>query len=827
MTESNVIRKPIASRAELRRLYDLEATELGLTTQVFSDGPINAEVAVIGEGPGESEIRHGIPFAGGSGKALLDECRKYNLARHNMYITNVVKRQISLSSKTDARHAVSRSELSKWISLLIWELKQLPNLRYVLLMGNYAIESLLHHQGVTEWRGSVLDYVLPDTGRTVQLVITFNPAYILREPKLHPVFRMDMYKLGRVIAGKHKPHEIIPIINPDAKLIQEYLLGVANSPNPVALDIETTSRQVSCIGLAIDSHEAICINLRDETANRFDLHEEIAILKAIQRTLSKKKVIAQNGIFDSYYCWQKIGLFFRVTFDTMLAHHLLYPQLPHSLGFLTTQYTTHPYYKDEGKLWREGGDIDMFWRYNCKDAALTYHIHKALTKSLEDKKLLDFFLNHVMRVQPHLVQSTVHGIACDLALKEKLKADLREDVQNLYQEFNRLVQEATDDPNYIVNPNSPLQLGELFFRRLKLRGRGFSTDATNRARILVDPRTSGDAKEVLTALDRYKTEAKFLSTYVESEVDEDGRFRCVYKQHGVSKAPGRLSSSQTVDGTGMNLQNQPRRGYEMFKADDGCVFIYLDASQAEARVVGWYYDIEKWKEDFERARKDKSFDCHRALASDMFKIPYAQTPTEDYDSDHRPTKRYIAKRCRHGLNYRMQAARLSEVTELPYHEARRAWHIYHSLTPELRRGWAKEEEKARRTKELVNAYGRPWKIIQRVDERVLESIVAFYPQSTIGDHVQRAWYMAEEDDEWPTGKARVAMNIHDALIGIAEPQVAKKALSILKSHMENPIQITNLYNTKTEKLIIPAECKISQPDESGIHRWSGLKTIDL
>src|SRR4029077_18978921 len=159
-----------------RKLFNLEAENLDLTVQVFSDGPINSTLAIIGEGPGESEIRHGIHFAGGSGHVLLNEARKYDLARHSVYITNVVKRQISLSSKGDARHSVSRAELSKWISLLHWELRQLPNLRYVLLMGNYAIEALLHHQGVTEWRGSVLDYDLD--GRKIKLILTYNPAYV-------------------------------------------------------------------------------------------------------------------------------------------------------------------------------------------------------------------------------------------------------------------------------------------------------------------------------------------------------------------------------------------------------------------------------------------------------------------------------------------------------------------------------------------------------------------------------------------------------------------------------------------------------------------------
>jgi DNA polymerase I-like protein with 3'-5' exonuclease and polymerase domains len=478
-------------------------------------------------------------------------------------------------------------------------------------------------------------------------------------------------------------------------------------------------------------------------------------------------------------------------------------------------------------MWREGGDINAFWTYNCKDAALTYACYTALQRDLKKYKLEGFFQDHVMRLQPHLVQATVHGVACDMARKEKIKEQLSEDVAKLKARFDELIYQATGDEDYLINPNSPAQLADLLFTQLSLRGRGTSTDESNRNRILADDRTPPIAKEILTTLGAYKKDHKFLSTYANSKVDSDGRFRTVYRQHGVSRAPGRLSSSQTADGTGMNLQNQPQRAYEMFVADPGCCFIYFDASQAEARVVGWYYDIEKWKEDFERARIDRSYDCHRALASEMFKIPYNQVPLKDFDARGQKTIRFTAKRCRHGLNYRMQIHRLAEVTGLPFSEARRAFHLYHTLTPELRRGWKKEEEKVRRVKELRNAFGRPWKVIQRLDDSVLESIIAFYPQSTVGDKVSRVWYQSEEDDKWPHGRARIAMNNHDALIGIAEHAVAKKALAIMKKYMEEPILISNVYGTKTEKLIIPAECKISVADNQGEHRWSNLEDIEL
>lgn len=815
----------ISSRAEILSLFTIEAENMDLHIDVFSDGPVNSEVAFVGEGPGESEVRNKLPFVGGSGKFLWNEARRYDLHRHTVYTTNVVKRQISLSSQANARHAVGREELSKWISLVRWELSQLPNLKFVFLMGNYALQAFTSLTGITNYRGSVLDYELD--GRKIKLICAFNPAYILREPKYEPIFVMDLHKLSRVINGTFKPYEIKAIINPSLREVSEYLKKLAADSRPVSLDIETIAGEVACIGLANSPHEAMCINLRDEKQNRFSITEEAQLWKDLQAFVSKNKIIAQNGVFDSYYCWLKSNLKFNIHFDTMLAHHLLFPQLPHSLAFLVTQYTTHPFYKDEGKLWREGGDINVFWTYNCKDAALTWACYRSLLRDLEKYKLERFFFDHVMRLQPHLVQATVHGVACDLVRKEKIKEQLSEDVAALKARFNELVAQATDDGDYLINPNSPAQLADLLFTKLNLRGRGTSTDESNRNRLLADDRTAPVAKEILSTLNIYKKESKFLGTYANSEVDPDGRFRTVYRQHGVSRAPGRLSSSQTIDGTGMNLQNQPQRAYEMFIADPGCCFIYFDASQAEARVVGWYYDIEKWKEDFERARIDKSYDCHRALAAQMFKIPYDKVPKKDFDAKGNKTVRFTAKRCRHGLNYRMQVHKLAEVTGLPFYEARRAFHIYHALTPELRRGWQKEEEKVKRVKELRNAFGRPWKVIQRIDDTVLESIIAFYPQSTIGDKVTRVWYQSEEDDAWPRGRARIAMNNHDALIGIAEFAVAEKALSIMKKHMEEAIFITNVYGTKTEKLIIPAELKISKPDKDGVHRWSGLVDIEL
>src|SRR4249920_4162984 len=108
---------PPLDRAELSNEFRAQAAQLLLDTEVFSDGPLSASIAIVGEGPGETEIRHPqrLPFVGGAGHLLWDALRNFGISRTNTYVTNVVKRQISLSRVGGEKHIVHRDELEKWI----------------------------------------------------------------------------------------------------------------------------------------------------------------------------------------------------------------------------------------------------------------------------------------------------------------------------------------------------------------------------------------------------------------------------------------------------------------------------------------------------------------------------------------------------------------------------------------------------------------------------------------------------------------------------------------------------------------------------------------
>ena len=143
----------------------------GRTTVVFGEGDPNADLMVVGEGPGHDEDIQGRPFVGRSGQ-LLDRLllEEAGLERRQVYIANVVKcRPPGNRDPEPAEIDACRPFLEQQIDLIA------P--RVILTLGNFATRVLLGtKQGITQLRGNVYQF----RGDAAQLVPTFHPAAALR-----------------------------------------------------------------------------------------------------------------------------------------------------------------------------------------------------------------------------------------------------------------------------------------------------------------------------------------------------------------------------------------------------------------------------------------------------------------------------------------------------------------------------------------------------------------------------------------------------------------------------------------------------------------------
>jgi DNA polymerase len=144
---------------------------------VFGVGNTRAHWMIVGEAPGEQEDLQGEPFVGKSGQLLDNMLRSIQLGRADaapdkqVYIANSVK------CRPPGNRNPEPDELAQCEPFLIRQV-ELVRPKIILAMGRFAVQSLLRsHEPIGKLRGRVHRY------QGVPLIVTYHPAYLLRNPE--------------------------------------------------------------------------------------------------------------------------------------------------------------------------------------------------------------------------------------------------------------------------------------------------------------------------------------------------------------------------------------------------------------------------------------------------------------------------------------------------------------------------------------------------------------------------------------------------------------------------------------------------------------------
>jgi len=158
---------------------------------VFSDGNFDSKIMVVGEGPGQKEDELGKPFVGDAGLLLNKMLNAININREDIYITNVVNYRPPNNRKPEPAEIIRYSEyLRKHISII--------NPKILILMGSTAMESLFGAKiKISKERGNWKDVIIGD--KTFLTMITFHPAYLLRQPDQKKYSWSDLKEIRKKI----------------------------------------------------------------------------------------------------------------------------------------------------------------------------------------------------------------------------------------------------------------------------------------------------------------------------------------------------------------------------------------------------------------------------------------------------------------------------------------------------------------------------------------------------------------------------------------------------------------------------------------------------
>jgi len=155
---------------------------------VFGEGSAVADVAVVGEAPGQEEDRTGRPFVGRAGRMLDLLLMSAGWERASVYICNVLK----------CRPPGNRNPLPDEVDactgrFLHAQLEAIAP-RVILAVGRFAIQALLGtDEAVSRLRGRLHAY------RGTPVVVSYHPAYLLRSPQMVRMAWDDFQQLRAVL----------------------------------------------------------------------------------------------------------------------------------------------------------------------------------------------------------------------------------------------------------------------------------------------------------------------------------------------------------------------------------------------------------------------------------------------------------------------------------------------------------------------------------------------------------------------------------------------------------------------------------------------------
>lgn len=691
------------------------------------------QIAIVGEAPGAQEEIEGTPFVGHSGKLLTTMLREAGIDREDCYITNVINVRPPDNDFTiyyDAKGVPTADLLAahKRVQQEIIDVN--PNV--VIALGNEALRALTGKNAIKKYRGSILEGVIQRTdGSPFKVIATYHPAAIARMYEWRPVAVMD---LGRAARSCEDPALGITPRDIQHGLTFEELtkeLGrLQTMPDgPVAFDIETENRQVNSIAFSDRPGYAVVVPLFFDGRNIWSESEEVALWGQITQILENPKIqkIAQNANYDVTFLKDIMGIETAPMYmDTMLAHHCVYPEFEKGLGFLCSMYTDHPYYKGDIKSM----DPKVFFRYNGLDACITKEVSVELEKELAEFGMRDFYYDFINPFAQVMREISAKGILVDEKFRQQTIVQYKEAITKAQTDLNTAVGRE-------LNVNSPKQMSQWLYKDLKLpvqtafRKAKEGTDekattTTDAATLNKFERDTGNAAIGLVV--RIRESKKVLSTYLEATADGDGRMRTSFNVAGTKS--GRLSSSETIFGTGLNLQNVPKGvARRMYIPDPGCVFLQADLSQAEARVVAWLARETRLMDVFLSGG-----DIHRKIAASIFGVDESLVTGD---------QRQLGKKVGHATNYGMGPKRFQEVCfeelglEMTAAETKRVMNAYHAKFPGVHRWHLEVQAQLYKNRTLVTPFGRKRMFFGFMSDDTFKEAYSWTPQSTVVDHLDR------------------------------------------------------------------------------------------
>lgn len=554
----------------------------------------------------------------------------------------------------------------------------------------------------------------------------------------------------------------------------------------VAMDTETTgvdaiTAEMVGMSFSFKENEAYYVSV---SSNKDEATTQVAIFKPFFEDESIQK-IGQNIKYDilvlkNYDIEVKGKLF-----DTMVAHYLINPELRHSMDYMAQNYLNYKTISIEnligpkGKNQKTMRDIDpkIVSEYACEDADITLKLRNILAKELKTNNLEKLFNDIEAPLIYVLADMEWSGVRLDLDKLADLSKELNIELINIEKEI-------IDMAEIDFNVNSPKQIGEVLFDKLKISAKAKKTKTGQYSTNEEELQKLKDTHPIIDKILDQRGLKKLLSTYIDAFPqmvnNKTGKVHTSFNQ--TVAATGRLSS------TNPNLQNIPirdARGKAMrrvFIADEGSKFVSSDYSQIELRIMAHLSKDVNMIEAF-----NNNQDIHAATASKIFKVPIEEVT---------PEMRNKAKTANFGIIYGITAFGLSERLNIPRGEARDLIDEYFTMFPDVKKYMDDSINTAKENGYVETIYGRK-RFLSDINSR--NAIVRGYAernainapiQGSAADIIKVAMIRIYNELKNRNLKTKMILQVHDELNFNVPTDELEEVKTLIVAEMENAFKLS-------------------------------------
>jgi len=402
----------------------------------MGEGPIPCNVMIIGEAPTfRRKEQVAVPFSGESGKLLDRLLTNVGLDRRQCYITNVVHYH------PPENRSPTTSEIKACMEYLLAEIDEVKP-RFVLLLGAVALKAVLNKSRITQIHGTFIEH------EGITYMPTFHPAAALRDPSKIDLLKMDLVKFVQAVNGhdQFSAHKLNWKVIDSTALFNECIEDLKHSP-AVSFDLETSDlnpfqadSKIHCIGLgtAHGTQWILPISPLDGGEPKFDVQLQHDMINCLIDVLKDRKVVGHNAKFDNKWLRVIFGKRFPLTFDTMLAAHLLNENIPVGLKYLAKLHFNAPDYDLDVFEKRGQTDPIKLYKYCAYDVYFTMLLYKKFRQELiDDPALKKVFLWLLMPASDAFEDVEINGVYVNEEKMEILREDLQSRLKDLEAELER------------------------------------------------------------------------------------------------------------------------------------------------------------------------------------------------------------------------------------------------------------------------------------------------------------------------------------------------------------------------------------------------------